>query len=167
MKRIKIIFTTTIAFFVIASAVLFNACNTDPCKSIVCKNNGVCRDGKCKCVTGFEGPFCEFKMNEKFLGTWDGYYRCNGLSPKLRTLVIAPEPQPNKVTIYNVFDQINYMTATVDVDKLEMDKQTVGKYEYSGNGFLEGPDLTLFVQQLNLLDTTFNSCVYNGRKYVD
>lgn len=168
MKRIKIIFVTFVMFLMTSTAIVFNSCNGDPCKDIVCKNNGVCRDGSCKCSLGFEGPFCAVKMYEKFIGTYDGYYRCNGLIPELRTLVIAPEPQPNRVSIYHLFENTDdVMTGTIDVEKIVLDPQTVGNYVYSGNGYIDGLDITLFVQQLNLEDSVFNTCTYNGNKFID
>ena len=32
----------------------FVSCN-DPCSDVVCKNNGICRDGGCVCADGFDG----------------------------------------------------------------------------------------------------------------
>ncbi len=168
MKRFKIIFATMVMFFMTTTAVLFNACNQDPCKDIVCKNNGVCRDGDCKCALGFEGPFCATKMYEKYIGTFDGYYRCNGLVPKLRTLVITPEPQANRVAIYHLFENTDdVMLGTIDVEKITLDPQTVGNVVYSGNGYIDGLDITLFVQELHLEDSVFNTCTYNGNKFID
>lgn len=168
MKQIKVIFATAVIFLLSSTAIVFNACNQDPCKDIICKNNGVCRDGVCKCALGFEGPFCATKMYEKFIGTFDGYYRCNGLVPKLRTLVVAPEPQPNRVAIYHIFENTDdVMYATINVEKITLDTQTVGNYVYSGNGYINGLDITLFVQQLNLTDSVFNTCTYNGNKFID
>ncbi len=168
MRRIKIIFTTVVIFLLTSTAVVFNACQKDPCKDMICKNNGVCRDGNCKCALGFEGPFCATKMYEKFIGTYDGYYRCNGLVPKLRTLVVAPEAQANRVALYNIFENTDVvMLATVDVEKITLDVQTVGNFVYSGNGYINGLDITLFVQQLNLTDSVFNTCTYNGNKFID
>ncbi len=168
MKQFKVIFATVVVFLLSSTAIVFNACNQDPCKDIICKNNGVCRDGVCKCALGFEGPFCATKMYEKFIGTFDGNYRCNGLEPKLRTLVVAPEPQANRVAIYHIFENTDdVMYATINVEKITLDAQTVGNYVYSGNGYINGLDITLFVQQLNLTDSVFNTCTYNGNKFID
>lgn len=171
MKRIKVIVVTALLFFLTSIAIVFNACNPDPCKDMVCKNNGVCREGTCKCSLGFEGPFCATRMYEKFIGTYDGYYRCNGLTPVLRTLVITPEAQPNRVAIYHLFENTDdVMLATIGVDgteKIVLDAQTVGNYVYSGNGYISGLDITLFIQQLNLTDSVFNTCTYNGNKFID
>ena len=168
MKQFKVIFATVVVFLLSSTAIVFNACNQDPCKDIICKNDGVCRDGVCKCALGFEGPFCATKMYEKFIGTFDVYYRCNGLEPKLRTLVVAPEPQANRVAIYHIFvNTDDVMYATINVEKITLDAQTVGNYVYSGNGYINGLDITLFVQQLNLTDSVFNTCTYNGNKFID
>jgi hypothetical protein len=34
-------------------------CQIDPCKIKHCLNNGVCQQGVCQCVPGFEGEICE------------------------------------------------------------------------------------------------------------
>lgn len=50
------------------SSCVHNACVA---RNVVCKNNGVCRDGDCICATGYEGDSCHLRVNEKF----DGYYK--------------------------------------------------------------------------------------------
>lgn len=171
MKKFKVIFSTTIIFLMIVSSFIFNACNQDPCKDISCKNNGTCRDGACKCAVGFEGPFCETKMYEKFIGTYDGYYRCNGLIPELKTLVITPEAQSNKVTIYYLFENAQeVIAATIELEnsnEINLEQQTVGNFVYTGNGFIKDNDITLFIQQLNLTDSVYNTCTYNGVKFIE
>ena len=167
MKQFKIIFTTIVAFLLVSTSIVFNACNKDLCKDITCKNNGVCRDGSCKCPTGFEGPYCATKMYEKFIGTFDGYYRCNGTDPKLRTLVVSPDVQPNKVILYNIMESQDItLNATVDGVKVEIEKTTVGHHTYSGNGHIVDLDITLFVQDYYDLDSTTHTYTYNGTKFI-
>ncbi len=167
MKQIKVILTTVVAFLFVSTTVVFNACNQDLCKDISCKNNGVCRDGSCNCSLGFEGPFCATRAYEKFIGTYDGYYRCNGTDPKLRTLVISPDAQPNKVILYNIMEtQDITLTGTVDGVKITLDETTVGNHTYSGNGHIVDLDITLFIQDYYALDSTTHTCTYNGNKFI-
>jgi hypothetical protein len=165
MRRITLILTTMMLFFIAASSVVFHACTKDPCDKIICKNNGVCRDGHCKCATGFEGPNCETKMYEKYIGTWDGTYRCNGLIPETVTLIIAPGASANTMSIYNLFAQNQAMEATVDIDKVTIADQIAGNTTYSGNGYIDGKYLTLYIEQKDNLTGATNSCVYNGTKF--
>ncbi|MBL7766216.1 MAG: calcium-binding EGF-like domain-containing protein [Chitinophagaceae bacterium] len=165
MRRISIILSTTVLFLMLASTVVFNACVKDPCKDIICRNNGICRDGRCKCATGFEGPNCSVKMYEKFIGTWDGSYRCNGLIPETMTLIVAPETEPNKISIYNIFSQTVAILAVVDIDKVTIPEQTLGNITYSGNGYIESKYITLYITQRDNITGNYNSCVYNGTKF--
>lgn len=165
MRRISLIMTTSIMFLMLATAIVFNACTPDPCKDIICKNNGVCRDGGCKCSQGYEGPFCATKMYEKYIGTWDGYLRCNGLIPEVVNIVIAPEPQPNRVTLYDIFDQNVAMKATIDVDKIMLDDQSINGIRYSGHGYLDGKYMTLYLETRDEVSLEMHSCVYNGTKF--
>lgn len=165
MRRFTLILTTSFLFMMLASSVVFNACTKDPCKDIICKNNGVCRDGGCKCSQGFEGPFCATKMYEKFIGTWDGFLRCNGLIPEVINLVIAPEPLPNRVTLYDIFDQNVALKATVNVDKIQLDDQSINGMRYTGHGYLDGKYITLYIETRNETTLEMHSCVYNGTKF--
>lgn len=165
MRRLSIIVSTTILFFTLASAVVFNACTKDLCKDLICKNNGVCRDGRCKCGLGYEGVNCEYKMYEKFVGTWDGSYRCNGLIPELITNIIAPGDKPNTVVIYDIFLQGTSINATVDLEKITIETQNVGDVTYTGNGYIEGKYITIFIEQKNVVTGQVNSCVYNATKF--
>jgi hypothetical protein len=169
MRRLSVIFGTVLVFMLSATLVVFNACNKDVCKTLICKNNGVCRDGRCKCALGFEGANCETKMYEKFIGTYDGKYRCNGLAEQTITNIISPGDKPNTLTIHDIF-AINLITkATISAEhpeQLVLEPQTVGNYTYEGNGDIVGRYLTIFVQQKDIQSGAINSCVYNAIKYI-
>ena len=166
MKQLKLILSTAILFILMASGVVFNACVKDPCAKITCENNGVCRDGRCKCASGFEGPFCATKMYEKFIGTWQGTYRCNGAVPDDRMVVIAPGDKPTVISLYNIFTQNDAITANVDGDKISIDEQTIGTTTYSGTGYVEGIYITLYVSQKDNTTGIYSSCVLNATKFV-
>ncbi len=166
MRRTSIILTTVMAFLLLASGIVFNACNSDPCKSLICKNNGICRDGRCKCASGYEGPNCASKMYEKFIGTWDGSYRCNGSLPDIITNIIAPGDKPNEIQLYDIFDQGVTIKGVIDIDKLTIDAQTIGDVTYSGNGFIEGKYITIYFTKKDNVTQNLFSCVYNATKFV-
>lgn len=168
MKKWTIVGVTTLLFLMVSSAVFFNACTSDPCKNLICKNGGVCRDGRCRCTAGFEGPNCESKMYEKFIGTWDGTYRCNGLVPDAETVIIAPEEAANRISIYNLFAQTTALRATVNVDKVSIESQTIGNVTYSGHGYIEANKyITLYIDEKHNDNGNFFSCVYNATKFIN
>lgn len=166
MKKLKVIIGTTLMFVLLASGIVFNACIKDPCEDISCRNNGVCRDGRCKCAVGFEGPFCTFKMYEKFIGTWQGTYRCNGTLPDERTSIIAPGDKPNFITIYNIFTQNDALNAVVDGDQITVAEQTIKNITYTGNGYVEGIYITLYLSEKDNTTGKVSACVFNATKFV-
>jgi hypothetical protein len=46
------------------------SCQPDKCSDTVCLNEGVCVQGKCSCLNGYEGPNCAERWNERFVGSW-------------------------------------------------------------------------------------------------
>lgn len=50
---------------------LFSSCIPDHCKDTVCNNGGVCVDGNCSCLNGYEGINCSEIWNERFIGSWN------------------------------------------------------------------------------------------------
>ena len=166
MKQFNVVLTTTLLFLLLASGVVFNACVKDPCANITCMNNGVCRDGRCKCAPGYEGPYCQSKMYEKFIGTYQGTYRCNGSVPDERTVIIAPGVTPSTISIYNIFTQNQAIDATVDGDKITISEQTINNVVYKGDGYVEGNYITLFVEQKDNGTGIYSDCVLNATKFV-
>jgi len=166
MKQVKLVLSTALIFLLLATGVVFNACVKDPCADITCKNNGVCRDGRCKCPVGFEGVYCEHKTYEKFIGTWQGTYRCNGAVPEDRMVVIAPGDKPNAVSLYNIYSQTSPLAAMVDGDKITIDEQTVNNIVYKGTGYVEGIYITLYVSEKDNATGVYSSCVLNATKFV-
>ena len=166
MKRLQLILVTTMTFFFLSTSIVFNACTKDPCKDLICKNNGVCRDGRCKCAPGFEGVNCEMKVYEKFIGTWQGTYRCNGSLPAIQTSIIAPGTTGSLISIYNIFSQNDAITASVEGDKILIPEQTVKNIMYKGQGYIEGIYITLFVEEKDNTTGIYSTCVYNATKFV-
>jgi hypothetical protein len=154
MKKIKIILVTI--FAMVASTFAFLSCNTNPCSKVVCKNNGTCREGSCACPVGFEGPFCEAKISDKFIGFWDGYVRAyggngiGGTAPTNVTMIIAPGDSgnyyvPRKVTLYNLYSQNVPINATIfESNKINIPYQQAGLSGYfvQGTGYMESTALT-------------------------
>jgi hypothetical protein len=169
MRRFTTILGTAFLFFFTSALVLLNACNQDTCKTLICKNNGVCRDGRCKCASGFEGANCETKMYEKFIGTYDGKYRCNGTTEETITTIVTPGDKPDNFTIHDIFAIDLDTKAIIDQEHSErfyLVSQTVGDYKYEGQGDIVGRYMTIFIQETYIPDGTIHSCVYNAIKYI-
>lgn len=165
MKSWKIVIGTAFLFFATALSTMITSCN-DPCASRLCKNGGVCRDGECVCADGFEGPLCESKMYEKFIGTWDGSYRCNGGLPTNETIIVSPNAGlgPDDVVVYNLFQQDVSLEGTILYNDITLTPKTVNGTSYTGLGYVDsGQIITLSITQTN--NTGTFSCVFNGELY--
>jgi EGF-like domain len=131
--------------------IVTSSCTKNPCDDIVCLNNGTCREGACACPSGFEGPFCENKANDKFIGYWEGFKRINGDKDIPVTMIITPvNGVPNKINIYELDYKGGYLPliASTDLTKVEIATQNVvpnPKYKYKGNGFVSNNNLSLHV----------------------
>jgi hypothetical protein len=140
MKSIGVICLSIIGFVLMA---MNSSCNTNPCKDTVCNNNGTCREGKCICPSGFEGPFCSSRTSDKFIGYYDGFIRKNGGLPSNLTLVVSPGVNPNEMVMYDFYK--TYITQPVfayvkEVVKFDMPLQQVytpNTTSYRGNGYVE------------------------------
>lgn len=55
---------------VLALVFISTGCIEDKCTAVLCKNEGVCVDGRCACAFGYEGDSCQKQWYEKFSGTW-------------------------------------------------------------------------------------------------
>jgi hypothetical protein len=65
---------TTLIFLI----TLYTSCIKNKCNGVVCQHGGVCVDGSCSCIVGYEGAHCETAWSEKFAGKWhadDSYIR--------------------------------------------------------------------------------------------
>jgi len=162
MKSWKAVFVSVIGFMLLALSTSLVSCN-DPCSDIVCKNNGICRDGKCVCAEGFDGPLCQFRAYEKFIGIWDGTYRCNGGLPLTRSFVIQAGDLPNEVKIYNLFDQGITIIGTVEGIDLEIAEQSINGTTYSGNGYVNANYIVMYLTEDEDGPNKF-SCDFNGER---
>jgi len=167
MKSWKLVMGTAFLFFATALSTMISSCN-DPCNDRICKNGGVCREGECVCADGFEGPLCEKKMYEKFIGTWDGSYRTNGGIPTNETIIISPNAGlgPDDVVVYNLFQQDVSLEGTILFNDIQFTPKTVNGTSYSGLGYVDsGKIITLSITEKNMTGTFIN--VFNGELYTN
>ncbi len=71
MKKLSIISASVLLVLTLAIAGVYTSCTPDPCKDVVCNNDGTCVDGTCSCATGYEGTDCSTLSRAKVIGVWD------------------------------------------------------------------------------------------------
>src|SRR3954465_8770737 len=76
MKLIRSILLTALLTLIVFSAVTYTACHKDKCNNVVCLNKGACDNGKCLCLTGYEGARCDTLSRNKFIYTFSGGDHC-------------------------------------------------------------------------------------------
>ncbi|MGQ9863068.1 MAG: calcium-binding EGF-like domain-containing protein [Bacteroidia bacterium] len=67
------------------------SCKKGSCEGISCLNGGWCKNGTCKCPTGFSGDRCETKWTDVVVGTYVARDQCDvgGLVPDYEFSIVA------------------------------------------------------------------------------
>lgn len=60
MKNIRLTVVMAAIMATFSGIVIFSSCSKTTCSNIVCRNGGICSDGKCTCPTGYTGSLCQF-----------------------------------------------------------------------------------------------------------
>lgn len=92
---------------IISIFLCLSGCQLDECDTLDCLNAGRCIHGNCECAPGFEGPNCNVREIDKFLGTFhQGTGVCNGTKAPLGTHVISEVPFDHQAILIDdgVFD---------------------------------------------------------------
>lgn len=85
------------------AAITYSSCKKDYCKTVTCKNGGVCKDGLCTCPTGFTGPNCETDVR-KFVKTWSATDTLSGTTTPIRyNCTVSLSPDQVSATFANSF----------------------------------------------------------------
>ena len=106
----------------------YNACKA---RAVECQNEGVCDRGECQCVLGYEGEFCEDKVNDKFASHYAMVKSelINSTPPPFDdddTLYVrADKLDRNVVYFHSIRDTINTLTGQVRENALTIPLQTV------------------------------------------
>jgi len=171
VKQILIILLTFAAFcgFGLLS------CQHDKCvaRNIECQNNGLCRDGECICVGGYEGDSCTTPINEKFVSL----YACvrtelinntntvdNDDTLEVRAL---DDGSLAEITFRSIRDTASFWLATASGSSLVIPSQQVGVATYAGDGSLSGEVLTITLYKSDPLNSIDSKTTYVGYKYED
>lgn len=76
MKFWKHTLIAAATFLGVATTLVYTSCEKDSCLDLKCLNGGTCTDGYCRCPSGYEGPTCNERIVDKFLGTYVGDTKC-------------------------------------------------------------------------------------------
>jgi hypothetical protein len=80
MKQVKTFALTGLITIGAFAMIAYSSCSkkeTDKCEAVICKNNGNCVDGSCKCPAGYEGADCGQTSALKFTGFWAAADACS------------------------------------------------------------------------------------------
>jgi len=73
MQFLKKIILSTASIFTVSAALFLSSCAPkNSCDTLVCKNGGTCAADFCNCPTGFDGPECQNKITDRYIGTYAG-----------------------------------------------------------------------------------------------
>ena len=92
------LFTATILFAIIGLCV-FYSCEKDPCTDQSCQHGGSCGNGVCTCPVGYDGPSCEYKTVNRFLGAFAGTTVCNDGAGIIDTAFVVADTAVSPLTV--------------------------------------------------------------------
>jgi hypothetical protein len=127
---------------------LWSGCNTnDPCFTVSCLNFGLCADGTCVCVGGYEGENCESLIRDRLLGIHEGQEACTDVAPYTYPLFIAEGTGGvQSIVIGNFSNRVIGVNASIQSGGIVIPQQTIqvqsGSVTVEGTGTIS--DSTLF-----------------------
>lgn len=139
----------------------------DKCDGVLCQNSGTCIAGVCDCPPGYLGSKCETKANAQFAGNFTGQMNCDG-SSNAESIPVEARIDPTGITIH--LNSLQTLMATVNGNSITIPVQNFPSgsenYRYSGNGTLNGNNLSLTLYVLyssNDPDLSY-ICTFTGNK---
>ena len=134
-------------------------------RRIKCDNNGVCDNGLCICVPGFEGDTCEITIRDRFLGNYFATDVCNTMGTLQYSMSIHSNSQILSVLFSSQLANskfVDSVSATVEGNNLIINTQQVNgnSFSVSGNGSISNGTLTLLyvLTNLNVLPNEIDTC---------
>lgn len=84
------------------------SCAKDRCKDTACGNGGVCVEGFCSCLNGWEGDHCEEMWNERFREGWNVTETRQGdTSSSSYSVFILSTGKPDEFAINNLHQSLD------------------------------------------------------------
>ena len=163
MKNLSILFT---------AALIMISCAKDPCKDVVCLNDGTCLDGTCLCEDWYEGEDCGTEERAKYYGTYNGTFTVSQGGQTLQsapfTLTISGGASINNLqfvgTGTNALDTEASLTVTKNPDftlPTFTNSALGGPAAWSGGGTFSGSEVTMGGQVdfagVGILDWTYTA----------
>lgn len=162
MKKTALLLTA--ALFAFGTMTMMQSCSK-PCKDEPCGANGSCvEDGKdytCTCSTGWEGELCDTEERAKFIGSYtaSGPYTCDVTAGGTFSGTIIIGTSATSVTKITLDIDGILLTAEVSGTSLTVDNSSVGGFDYSGSGSINGNTLTLTLTEYD--DSVPEDCIYS------
>jgi uncharacterized membrane protein len=136
--RLRTILLSALGVIAAFSAVTYTSCNEDKCKAIVCANNGICKDGTCFCLAGFEGTQCETVTRERYKGTWVVFEKGTLTNPATYDVTVDYGSTMTEVVIRNFYNKFTQpLRADIKGDSLTIPLQNIDGYEIAGRGYIK------------------------------
>jgi len=120
------------------TAVTYTACSGDKCKGIVCAYGGLCNDGACECLPGYEGVQCETINRGRFEDVWQVKEDGTLSNESLYALTIVDGPSAPDVMIQGLYNGGlgGDVSGFVRGDSLFINDQNINGYNIKGVGLL-------------------------------
>ncbi|PZF71523.1 cupin domain-containing protein [Taibaiella soli] len=97
--------------------ITYTACIKDNCSSSLCANGGICVNGACACVTGYEGVHCDTLWSQKFSGTWkvsEATQDANGVTEYGYTITARPSTTGNTFLIDGLENSVDSVYCVIN-----------------------------------------------------
>lgn len=135
--RLKTIVLSAFSALAVFSAVTYSSCENDKCKSIVCAYGGVCTDGQCLCLSGYEGAQCETITRQRYLGSWVVTENGSVTEPAQYTVSIEPGDNISELRIKSLRNLFTTaVSAYVIGDSLYIPEQITDDHDITGYGYM-------------------------------
>lgn len=164
MKIWKISALTTMLFMGATSAVMFSSCQNDSCLDLNCKNGGTCADNFCRCPSGFDGPQCENKSADKFLGIYKGLSQCSDNITKIDSVWINFVDEPNYVSLVRSQDPNQVFYGNVVKNELIIKDVEQNGWVSKITVVKEEQKLNLHIENFMPSSNTKDACHFFGEK---
>lgn len=163
MKNLSILLT---------AALIMISCAKDPCKDVVCLNDGTCLDGTCLCDDWYEGEDCGIEERAKYYGTYNGTFTVSqgGVTVQSApfTLTISAGTPINNLQLIGTGTDALDSEASLTVTKSSdftlpsfTNNALGGPATWSGGGTFSGSSLTMSGQAdftgVGILDWTYTA----------
>jgi hypothetical protein len=165
-SSISSILLKTLVTIAVLSAVLFQSCKLDKCKAIVCAYGGICNEGSCTCLPGYEGANCETITRNKFISSIWEVSEKGTISPKRKYgVAIEPAAEVNWVTLNNFYNFFGSRSvrAYVERDTIIIPNQQINGKVIVGRGYImsASPELVnnIIVLRYLIVDSANNNIV--------